>query len=93
MKNASFSTNDVKKCCEYKLDIKFRKAKEFNGWYYLGNRKAARITVSKGRKSISPKTYQTMAKQLKLNIAQFDDLLECPIDKRRYEKILRGHAS
>jgi len=93
MKNASFNTNDVKKCCEYKLDIKFRKAKEFNGWYYLDNKKTARITVPKGRKLISRKVYKTMARQLKLNITQFDNLLECPINKTKYEQILRSDVS
>jgi hypothetical protein len=93
MKNTSFNTNDVKKCCEYKLGIEFRKAKEFNGWYYLDNKKTARITVSKGGKPISRKVYRAMARQLKLNVAQFDDLLECPINKIRYEKILRTDVS
>lgn len=93
MKNASFNTNDVRKCCEYKLDIKFRKKKHFSGWYYLGDKRATRITVTKGRKPIPQKTYKTMAKQLKLSISQFDDLLECPIDKVQYEKILKPQIS
>lgn len=88
MKNASFNTHDVKKCCENKLNIEFRSGKEFNGWYYHRNKKAARITVSKGRKPIHPKTYKTMAKQLKLTVEQFDDLLECPLEKQGYDKIL-----
>ena len=84
MKNASFHTSDVKKCCEDKLDIEFRAGKEFNGWYYLDNKKAAKITIPKGKKPIPPKTYKSMARQLKLTSEQFDDLLECSIRSAEY---------
>ena len=89
MKNSSYHTHDVKKCCENKLEIDFRKrGKEFNGWYYFDDKKTARITIAKGRKPIPPKTYKTMAKQLKLSITDLDDLLECPLNKNKYDKIL-----
>ena len=35
MKNADFNTHDVRRCCENKLGITFRKGKEQNGWYWL----------------------------------------------------------
>ena len=89
MKNSSFNTHDVKKCCENKLNIDFREGKEFNGWFYLGAKKTARITVPKGRKPIPPKTYKSMAKQLKLNAEEFDELLECTLLHGGYEKIVR----
>jgi hypothetical protein len=44
--------------------------------------------VPKGRKSIPPKTYKTMADKLGLNISQFDDLLDCPIRLREYLQII-----
>ncbi len=91
MKNTSFNTHDIKKCCEKKLNIEFRKAKEFNGWYLLDNKKTARITIPKGKKFIPPKTYKSMATQLKLNVNQFDDLLECPLDNDGYESIVREY--
>jgi hypothetical protein len=90
MKQSAFDTHDVKKCCEKKLDISFRAGKEFNGWFRLDGKKTARITVAKGRKNIHPKTYKSMAAQLKLNIQQFDELLECPLGQDGYEKILRN---
>ncbi len=89
MKQSSFDTNDVKRCCERKLEIDFRDGKEFNGWFRLDNRKTARITVPKGKKNIPPKTYKSMATQLKLNVEQFDELLECTLMKEGYEKIVR----
>lgn len=90
MKNAQFSTDDVKRCCEKKLAIEFRSGKEFNGWFILDELKVARITVPKGRKFIPKKTYQTMALQLKLSVRQFDELLACPLDRERYEEIVRA---
>ncbi len=91
MENASFHTHDVKKRCENKLGIQFKKrrGKEFNGWYYIDDKKAARVTIPKGKKPIPPKTYKTMAKQLNLDIPQFDDLLKCPLKRDKYDKILR----
>ena len=89
MKNAQFDTGNVKYTCENKLQVRFRKGKEFNGWFWLDGKKAKRVTIPKGRKPIPPKTYKSMARQLGLNTSQFDDLLECPLDKEGYEQILR----
>lgn len=90
MKNNTFSTADVKRCCEKKLDIEFRSGKEFNGWFILNGLKVARLTVPKGRKPIPPKTYQSMAAQLKISVTEFDDLLECPLGRNEYEKIIKN---
>ncbi len=89
MKNSKFHTNDVKSKCESKLKIKFRKGKELNGWFVLEGKKTARITIPKGRKPIPPKTYKSMALQLKLSITEFDDLLECPLTLREYVTIIK----
>lgn len=94
MKNNSYNTHEVKTICENKLSIDFpnRKSPEFNGWFKHGNKKIARITIPKGRKSIPPKTYKSMSKQLKLNVEQFDDLLDCPLDLDMYLEILRDQG-
>lgn len=89
MKNAKFGADDVKRCCENKLGIVFRSAKEFNGWVVLDGRKAARVTVPKGRKDLTPGTYRCMARQLRLGVQEFDDLLECPLDGGTYAALLR----
>lgn len=89
MKNSKFHTNDVKSKCESKLKIKHRKGKELNGWFVLDGKKTARITIPKGRKPIPPKTYKSMALQLKLTTAEFDNLLECPLTLRDYKEILK----
>lgn len=90
MKNAAFDTNEVKHCCENKLRISFRGGKEFNGWVTINNKKFARITVSMGRKDISPRTYKLMASQLRLTTEQFDDLLECPLHWEQYVEIVKN---
>ena len=88
MLNSKFHTLDVKKVCEKKLHIHFKSGKEFNGWFILNNKKIKRITIPKGRKPIPPKTYKAMANQLGLNINDFDKLLECPLEKDEYERII-----
>jgi len=88
LKNADFNTHDVRRCCENKLGITFRKGKEQNGWYWLEGKKRVRITIPSGRKPIPPKTYKTMAQQLKLSVDQFDLLLECPLTEKEYRTIL-----
>jgi len=88
MKNATYNTLDVRHKCENKLGIQFRMSGELNGWYYFKGKKVARITVPSGRKFIPPKTYKSMATQLKLQVEEFDDLLDCPLTKQRYDELL-----
>lgn len=90
MKNAQYNTMDVRKRCENKLDIDFGSGSEQNGWFSLNNKKVARITVPYGRKSIPPKTYKSMANQLKLSVEDFDKLLDCPLKKEGYIKIIKA---
>ncbi len=69
--------------------IAFKGRHELNGWFVLDDKKVARITVPHGRKFVPPKTYKSMATQLKLSIDEFDDLLECPLDRQKYESIIK----
>ena len=88
MKNTEFHTHDVKRCCESKLGIRFRDGAEYNGWYRLQDKKVARITIPKGRKPVPPKTYKSMATQLKLSVSQFDELLDCPLTAEGYRTLI-----
>jgi hypothetical protein len=92
MRNAQFTTHDVKRCCESdnKLNIDFKKGKELNGWFKKDDRKICRITIPKGRKTIGKGLYRSMATQLKLTTKQFDELLVCPLNKSGYEEILQN---
>ena len=89
MRNSEFDASDVRRICERKLGITFRSAGELNGWYEHNGRRVARITVPHGRKFLPPKTYKSMATQLKLTVDEFDRLLECPLTTEEYaDKIL-----
>jgi hypothetical protein len=93
MDNSKYHTLDVKKCCEAKLQITFRSGNEFNGWFVLQGKKTARITIPKGRKPIPPKTYKTMAYQLKLTTQEFDDLLACPLSLEDYRNLIEQRSN
>ena len=85
-----FHTNNVRSACEKKLDITFKSGKEFNGWYKFEDKKIARITIPKGHKPIPPKTYKSMACQLKMTVNEFDDFLECTLRHPQYIQILKS---
>lgn len=89
MNNNKFSTLHVKTVCEKKLEVKFRDGKEFNGWVEYMGKKIARVTVPHGRKPIPPKTYKSMAGQLKMTVDEFDLLLDCPLKQEDFLEILR----
>ena len=89
MKNSSYNSHDVKIKCESKLDISFRSTKESNGWYYYEGKKVVRVTVPMGKKYLPYKTYKSIATQLKLTVDEFDQLLDCPLNKEKYDKILK----
>jgi len=91
MRNADFDASDIKATCETKLGIRFRSNGEFNGWFLLDGKRHARITIPKGRKDIYKGTYASMARQLRLDIGQFDNLLACPLTGEEYEAIQRAN--
>lgn len=97
MRAARYRSGDVKERCSRKLGIDFRaggsgRSPHDTGWYRLEGKKTARITVARGRKPIPPKTYRSMAGQLKLTVEEFDDLLDCPMGGAEYERIIRGRV-
>lgn len=89
MKNGNFSCHDIKHVCEKKLGIIFRNNGEFNGWVMWSTTRIARITIPHGRKFLPPKTYQSMAHQLKISVPEFDEFLACPLTRDRYFEILK----
>jgi hypothetical protein len=89
MRNNDFDTFAVRKCCEKKLQISFGTGGEANGWFRIDGRKACRITVPHGRKPLPPKTYKSMAQQLKLTISEFDSLLACTLVYDSYLQLVR----
>lgn len=92
MKNAEYNAMHIKSVCEKKLGISFKCHAECNGWFIYKEKKISRVTVPKGRKTVSRKTYQKMAEQLKLTLEQFDSLLACPLTFEKYVEILSGQG-
>jgi hypothetical protein len=93
MKNDRFSTQDVKRCCEAKLDIEFvRTGNVSHGWFKKDSLKIRRISVLAGRQEVGKGLYRSMASQLGLTTDQLDDLLRCSLNKDGYEEILRGQG-
>lgn len=90
MDNNKYHTQRVKTVCENKLEINFRSGGEFNGWFYLNDKKIARITIPKGKKPIPPKTYKSMASQLKLEVEEFDFLLDCSLKLEDYINLMEN---
>lgn len=90
MKNNQYHSEDVKNKCENKLGFHFRKSKgkELNGKLPTYEQFFLRVTVPKGKKNLHPKTYKTIAKQLYLETAQLDALLDCPFKKEDFYKNL-----
>ncbi len=89
MLNAQFDSDNVVKICKRKLKISFRCNKEYNGWYMIGKRRVARITIPKGKKNISPGLYKGMAEDLLLSTSEFDNLMSCPLSGDGYKKIVQ----
>lgn len=89
MKNAQFDTLHIRKICHQKLGIDFEATKETNGAFYYDERKIYKISVPKGRKTLPAGTYAGIARQLKISIAQFDELLACPLSFECYIGILK----
>lgn len=88
MLNNNFNTLDVIKVCENKLGITFRHGKENNGWFEYEGRKITRVTIPCGRKPIPPKTYSSIAKQLRISSEELDELLKCPLSYVDYIELL-----
>ncbi len=54
---------------------------------------AAHTKASHGKSfDISDRLLSQMAKQVKLNYAEFRDLLDCPLNREEYERILRSNG-
>ena len=92
MSSRQYRTNDVARCCENKLGMRLKGKNHLNAWFRLDGKRVARITVPKGRKDIAPKTYASMAKQLRLTRDEFGELLACPLSLADYRGIVRGRA-
>lgn len=84
MKNAQFSSKDVRHACLKKLQMDRNCTSEDHCFIKFENAPAARITFPKGSKNLPPKTYKNMARQLRLSVEQFDEFLTCTFGYKDY---------
>ncbi len=62
-------------------------------WYYLDGKKVLRITlpnVHGGSGSISTGFLNQIKNSLKLNMREFEDLVECPLTSEDFESLIRA---
>jgi len=83
----------VKEACDKKLGIDWRSKKHWNGWFWYNGIKCCRVTIPHSRKSLPPKTLNSIAKQLKIEKSELVDLVQCSLDQEGFIHILRqrGH--
>ncbi len=57
--------------------------------YYIGEKKTRIFTkISHGKTEISDPLISAMGKQVHLNKSEFIDLINCPLTKERYQKMM-----
>lgn len=91
MDNDKYNSKDIKNICEKKLKIEFEKGKRSpheKGWFHVNGQKAARISVSYGKKFITRNVYSKMASAFYLEVSEFDDLLACPLSKDDFTNLV-----
>ncbi len=65
-------------------------------WYYLDGRKVLRVTLPNlhgGSGSISTGFLNQIKNSLRLNMREFEELVECPLTTEDFEAIVRGRLN
>ncbi|MBM3241568.1 hypothetical protein FJZ31_35250 [Candidatus Poribacteria bacterium] len=85
MSKSTFRANQVYNVISNKLEIQFRTSgPHFTGWYILEGKKTHRISVPKGRKTLSAGVQKDVREKLRLNEEEFSSLIECPMKGKDY---------
>jgi len=85
----NFKAQDVSHAIEKKLKIKPRTKGERNVWYEVGGRKILRVTYVHGSGDVPKGTLHSIRNQLKPDLVQFKDFIDCPLKAEHYEEIIR----
>jgi hypothetical protein len=65
-------------------------------WYYLDGKKTLRVTLPNihgGSGSLSTGFLSQIKNSLKLNVREFEDLVECPLTAEGFEALIRARLS
>jgi len=80
----------VTRALETKVGLDFRSGRERVGWYVLEGKRLLTVHVPKThRGDLPPGTAGAIRNDLKLTLAEFRDLVGCPISGADYERIIR----
>ncbi len=95
MKYQNITAKDLLRVVK-KLDLEGRsgkrRAKHPVYWYKLDGKRQIRVTlpnVHGGNKTITPGFLKQIRNQLRLKSVELVDLVECPLTKEEYERIVR----
>lgn len=94
MLNNKFNTSDIIKICQKKAEIiERRDNKHIIIWVGINGIKVSRVTIPHGKKILPPKTYKSIAENLKLSVSEFDSFLDCSLSKENYLNKLKPYLS
>jgi hypothetical protein len=86
----NFKAQEVAHAIEKKLKVKPRSKSEKVVWYELDGKKILRVTYIHGAGDMRKGTLNSIRNQLKLDLTQFKDFIDCPLRAEQYEAIIRG---
>ena len=85
MKSRQIRANQVYNAVSNKLEIQFRTSgPHFTGWYILEGKKTHRISIPKGRKTLSTGVQKDVREKLRLSEEEFFSLIKCPMTGKDY---------
>jgi len=85
MRKSTFRANQAYNAISNKLEIQFRTSgPHFTGWYILEGRKTHRISIPKGRKTLSTGVQKDVREKLRLDEEDFISLIKCPMKGKDY---------
>lgn len=73
-----------------KIEMQVKPGKDLHALFYVDGRLIVKSRRSKGSGPIGGQIPHLIRQQMRLNEAEFSDLIQCPLDRDGYIAILRG---
>lgn len=93
MLNGKFNSLEIIRMCVRKASAEVDPNKHNQLKILLDGKIVATTTVSHGRKTLTRKTYSSIAKQLLLTTNEFDEFLSCTYSKEKYIQNLKTKSN
>ena len=84
---------DITSAFEKKAQIRFRSGRERVGWYVLDNQKLFRIKIPRIHPDWSIGVKKDAQRRSQLDVEEFADFANCPMNGAAYERIIRKRLS